>query len=81
MTRPTSDALARRRDLLIARMRTALMHNPEAAVDALLDLQHGASVASVTTTTHHGAQEVKVYDLDRYRRLNAECHDDDPEAA
>jgi hypothetical protein len=69
----------------IAALLSPFVARPVERIEQLLRLQHHATLQAIDprpiTATRSGCQPVKVFDLDRYRCLTAECPDDEPEAA
>jgi hypothetical protein len=69
----------------IAAILSPFISRPVDRIEQLLRLQHHATLQAIDprpiTATRSGCQPVKVFDLDRYRCLTAECPDDEPEAA
>jgi hypothetical protein len=69
----------------LAAILSGFISRPMDRIEQLLRLQHHATLQAIDprpiTMTVGSCQPVKVFDLDRYRCLTAECPDDEPEAA
>jgi len=65
----------------LADLMAPYIHRPMDRLERLLRLQHHATLQAIDprpiTETRSGNAAVKVFELDRYRHLSAECHDDD----